>query len=1027
MISRFKLLSNVDLFLGITELKPTKREHPHSIANRHSLTQSLNFIVSFLDDHLLLPLFYLCIIDLYCLLCSRRRDITYRNCIVVCEKVFYFLPGQVFRVVATIRIAAANSFLSLLLITTNIHSSILSHSNIHQFKNMTDSLEEFDFTAAAYYNNSSGSNSRPAAVAPSSSSSAGLTSPQSNNNGNSLYNLPHNTFSPPSSSGNTATTTSSSGIIHGNASVYRSRYASNSLDYSDRDYNADSTPITLGSSNAEVDQSDDGDSSEEEVFQLINISIYDAMTPSSTILRVNRRIYAKEICRAIGNKLELSKEEAQYHTLVLVVTTYDHEKRMNVHCVRTFQNEESVLNIVDSLLAKLIDKYQVVDVTKLRNSVRWYYKDVRTTPIEFGDNEEATGEYSSDEEEEVSHSDLAYLAKAERKGYLLKRSGRDQNLWRKWYCVLTDHLWCIDIHRTVPKAICIRLSGMIRSSHLHNKTASSYNSRRMISRDISPAMAYNSSTSGKERFRSESVGGNADGNQSSSFSSEEQLLHNIVINSTRGTHLLRAFNLQDQKKWIEELHLKTTFALENDYFNMAEVIVCDEEVTKSRRFHRPITSLLSIPMFFDSLLQDQRKLQYTTVSIPMEDVDMDEAAESGFVSANSDTRSSKQTEDMSSLSPPSSLSLSPNRSIGSKVSSTGNSIASSIPNSPFTPKSSSITAANLDNSQPPSVLTTTKVHFSTIHPLDRTLQTSSIHRIYGHDALFTHVLRLFLDILEYKELFRHDLFITSSYQRQVAVFIFLKYLLPILQIQDAQQNPDDRALNGKLIAHAVKSMSFKALLMNYDENELLAYLSLAQASAISSPPQQQQKNNNNSKKLTVDTSISAPSSSASSTLKPLLRPEDANSSYINTESTQGIPKSRLDMLWELSNSRLFKVYSALFESEVTSGKSPNGTSSADRLKAGTGQSSNDQNKQPSNANNNANSSSFWSWGWSSSNTPTSGNNGGNMKQGGSSGVSPSSKGNDPSSEEFVATMVNFPTQDLFDGILDEVQAILMNQ
>ena len=893
---------------------------------------------------------------------------------------------------------------------------------------MTDSLEEFDYgySASSYYNNNSNHNTTG-------SSQSGGNSP------NPFHSLPSPTFNPPSSSSN------SYPVIHGNASIFRSRYASNSMDYnSERDYSVESTPITLG--NTEVDQIDDQDS-EEEAFQLINISIYDAMTPSSTILRVNRRIYAKEICRAIGNKLELSKEEAQYHTLVLVVTTFDHEKRMNVHCVRTFQNDELVLNIVDSLLAKLIEKYQVVDVTKLRNSVRWYYKDVRTTPIEFGDNEEATGEYSSDEEEEVSHSDLAYLAKAERKGYLLKRSSRDQNLWRKWYCVLTDHLWCIDIHRTVPKAICIRLSGMIRSSHLHNKNTSSYNNRRMstgISRgtmlsvsEFSASMTSSGGLSGKDGLGSSNGydGSTSSGSGQSMYSSEEQLLHNIVINSNRGTHLLRAFNLQDQKKWIEELHLKTTFALENDYFNMAEVIVCDEEVTKSRRFHRPIANLFNIPMFYDSLAQDQRRLTYTTVTIAVDEEDGNVgSSKSNFVDTDglsySSSSSSSSNTDSKSTTP-----RSPNPTFKGSGSNSPHP-RSSNPSTPYqssgnnsygySPAASPkpYGAFSLQSPNNSHTITTTKVHFSTIHPLDRTIQTSSLHRMYGYDTLFTHVLRLVLDILEYKELFRHDLFITSAYQRQVAVYIFLKYLLPILQIQYNQSlrggstasndESNNSALvagrvDGKLITYAIKNMAFTALKLNSfinDESELLSYVALAQSTPLTTPVKSKGRDQENIPPV----------------LSPISNPQNAT----NVSS-----RSRLDMLWGLSNEKLMKVYTTLFVIGNNTGNNAN-NNGADRGSvrgsALGGSMMGDGNNSNKSLNGNQNNSSFWSWAWSSNNNSGSGSgtNSGNTSAKLNSLNNPQqSIGSDNNGEEGV--IVNYPTQDLFDYILEDVQTILMNQ
>ena len=63
-------------------------------------------------------------------------------------------------------------------------------------------------------------------------------------------------------------------------------------------------------------------------------------------------------------------------------------------------------------------------------------------------------ESSSDESDgDISETDLSYLRKSEKQGYLLKQSRRDRDIWRKRYCVLTDKLWvrpCCSLFTTFP-------------------------------------------------------------------------------------------------------------------------------------------------------------------------------------------------------------------------------------------------------------------------------------------------------------------------------------------------------------------------------------------------------------------------------------------------------------------------------------------------------------------------------------------------------------------------------------------------
>lgn len=169
----------------------------------------------------------------------------------------------------------------------------------------------------------------------------------------------------------------------------------------------------------------------------------------------------------------------------------NNEKRCIAHCLRTILDGEYITAVKENLIKKIdtINNMVALKHTNLSDTpllnvtrVRWYYKDVRTAPLEIGDTGEIIGEYALDHfsymysepakllsesesihlreqdsdifldafehstvptaaavsggyeegEFEISFSDLAYLTKAERKGYLLKRSNRDVNLWRRY-------------------------------------------------------------------------------------------------------------------------------------------------------------------------------------------------------------------------------------------------------------------------------------------------------------------------------------------------------------------------------------------------------------------------------------------------------------------------------------------------------------------------------------------------------------------------------------------------------------------
>ena len=258
----------------------------------------------------------------------------------------------------------------------------------------------------------------------------------------------------------------------------------------------------------------------------ININLYDTRS-SSTILKVAAYTVANDLIDTIFNKVETPLEEQKYHSLVIVVTGSNESSIQKRHCVRTLKSQEYILDVESQLKEKLVSKYQLHDFTS-----RWYFKDIRCSPLELGDDCDHFRGELLDDETEISLSDLACIKHAERSGYLLKRSSKDPNVWLPRYCILTDKLWCVNDKLRVPTASCISL---------------------------------NSNT--KLQSRSLSL----------------DCLGAITVQSTQGLHYFIAPSSYDQQCWLDEISMKAALNADNDVIGMAEMIICDEASTRYQR------------------------------------------------------------------------------------------------------------------------------------------------------------------------------------------------------------------------------------------------------------------------------------------------------------------------------------------------------------------------------------------------------------------------------------------------------------
>ena len=268
----------------------------------------------------------------------------------------------------------------------------------------------------------------------------------------------------------------------------------------------------------------------------INISLYDTRS-SSTILKVAAYTIASDLIDTIFNKVQTPLEEQKYLSLVIVVTGSTESSVQKRYCVRTLKSQEYILDVESQLKEKLFLKCQLNDFTS-----RWYFKDIRCSPLELGEDCDHVRSELLDDETEISLSDLACIKHAERSGYLLKRSSKDPNVWLPRYCILTDKLWCVNDKLRVPTASCISL---------------------------------NSNT--KLQSRSLSL----------------DCLGAITVQSTQGLHYFIAPSSYDQQCWLDEISMKSALNADNDVIGMAEMIICDEASTRYQRARTGITPYIS--------------------------------------------------------------------------------------------------------------------------------------------------------------------------------------------------------------------------------------------------------------------------------------------------------------------------------------------------------------------------------------------------------------------------------------------------
>jgi len=174
----------------------------------------------------------------------------------------------------------------------------------------------------------------------------------------------------------------------------------------------------------------------------------------STLQHVHASTLAKDLTDQLESKLDLAVEDSAHYSLVLVISHALSRPRSaqnggstHTHYVRTFSPSECVAETTTSAVAAFCRKHGIppaehpskaeqnsnplIHGLPVDTSLRFFYKSCLHLPLslEPGDH---SGSDSDEERTEISLSDLAYIRHgADKRGFLLKRSKKDPNLWRK--------------------------------------------------------------------------------------------------------------------------------------------------------------------------------------------------------------------------------------------------------------------------------------------------------------------------------------------------------------------------------------------------------------------------------------------------------------------------------------------------------------------------------------------------------------------------------------------------------------------
>lgn len=336
--------------------------------------------------------------------------------------------------------------------------------------------------------------------------------------------------------------------------------------------------------------------------------------------------------------------------------------------------------------------------------------------------------------------------------------------------MLTDHLWCVDVTKNrYPSAICLKLVSM------------------SVSGPIKPTAVNGpiSSASGKNQ------------------SSTRDKLQSILVTSLKEVHHFRAFNLNDQFNWIEDLTSKTSVVVDNDLFKMAEVIMCDDESSKTSRLEKAVLSYLESDVVLAAIdisgkkMNDRLERDFSSLlvspdvnSLPFPDkrFSFSSSRQLSFSKSEYDSRFQSLSEAHEDIRNENSIALDQS------------SRESAFVPPDIRPRFTSFSTLTVGNS----FLGIHSSNHHSHHPHEHPHYSHfkySIHRLHLKHRKVAEVLAFLISVNRFKELFRHELFVSTDKQLACAVDIYhlfiqpqinlLKHLTSVQQESAAENNLSD--------------------------------------------------------------------------------------------------------------------------------------------------------------------------------------------------------------------------------------------
>ena len=147
-------------------------------------------------------------------------------------------------------------------------------------------------------------------------------------------------------------------------------------------------------------------------------------------------------------------------------------------------------------------------------------------------------------------------------GYLLKKSRKDPNVWRRNFCILVDNqLWYISRMRLQAFYMQGRGNGeyryIWRSKHRHIRLLRSH-----VTEPVEGSL-------------------------------NERIPHVIEIRTGQNEmHVFQAVSRHEQLKWIQAIAGQIVVRHESNYIEMAELIMCEEQEARTRRFEESVCQVL---------------------------------------------------------------------------------------------------------------------------------------------------------------------------------------------------------------------------------------------------------------------------------------------------------------------------------------------------------------------------------------------------------------------------------------------------